>query len=158
MVNAYIIYPDIFFEALEKKGNDNTTYSKLFLGELLKEKERVCDKETKKFFGFLANYHWKHLVEIILDMLKSDLSDEEINIIQIVLFSIERDGIEEYPYQDNHTPLLDLARNKSDSYDVKIICNNQKTINKLKDLMGKFPHYGNYQILSSKEGYFQIRE
>ena len=158
MVNAYIIYPDIFIEALEKNSNDNFTYSKLFLGELLKEKERVCTEESKKFFGFLSNYHWKSLIDTILNMMKLNLSEKEINLIQVVLFSAERDGIEEYPYKDNYTPLLDLAKDKSDSYDVKIICNDQKTISELKRLMGNFTHFGKYYILSSKEGYFEIRE
>jgi hypothetical protein len=160
VVTSYIIYPDIFLDALEQKNGDSTsTFSRLFLGELLKEKERVCTKETKKFFGFLSNYHWCSLIEVILDWInKENISSEEVNIIQLVLSSVDRDGIENYPYKENITPTLDLAKDKLDIYDVKIICNNQTIINKLKEYMKKFSHFGNYSILSAKEGYFEIRE
>jgi len=159
VANAYIIYPDIFLDALDKKGSENSTYSKLFLGDLLKEKERVCIQDVKNFFGFMAYHHWQSLMEIILDMLKNPeaISREEINVIQTVLFSTDRDGIEDYPYQDNNTPLLDLAKDKSESFDVRIICNNQTTITSLKQYMQIHSHFGNYSILSAKEGLFEIR-
>lgn len=159
MVSAYIIYPDIFLDALDKKESENSTYSKIFLGELLKEKERVCIQDVKKFFGFVSDYHWQGLIEIILEMLKNpeSIGQEEINVIQTVLFSTDRDGIEDYPYQDNHTPLLDLAKDKSESFDVRIVCNNQTTITSLKQHMQNHSHFGNYPILSAKEGLFEIR-
>lgn len=159
MVIAYIIYPDVFLDALNKQINEDSIYSKLFLGELLKEKERVCTKDKKAFFGFFSEYHYKVLIETILELLnKKEISKDEINLIQTVVSSTERDGIENYPYQENITPLLDLAKDKSDTYDVKIICNNQETINKLKQHMQMYTHFGNYHVLSAKEGYFEIRE
>lgn len=152
MVSAYIIFPDVFLSALEKKGEDDVTYSKSFLTKLLNEKFRICTNETKQFRGYISNYHWDCLVEILVDMLASkNMTEEEISIIQIILSSVERDGIEKYPYKDNHTPILDLAKDKSDSFDIYLVCNNEETKYKLKEMMKKYSHFGTYPILSAKE-------
>ena len=157
MTNAYIIFPDVFLDSLEKESNDNTTYSKFFFSKLLDEKFRVCTIETKKFRGFVADYHWDCLIETILPFLNSEgITEEEINVIQVVLASVDRDGIEKYPYKDNYTPILDLAKDKSDSFDVFIICNNQEVKRKLKELMKAYTHFGVYPILSSKEAYLNL--
>ena len=158
MVNAYILFPDIFLDALEKESNnDNITYSKFFLSKLLEEKFKVSTTESKKYRGFIADYHWNCLIDTILPFLNSEkITEDEINIIQIILASVDRDGIEEYPYKDNYTPILDLAKDKSDSFDVFIVCNNQMIRQKIKEFMKKYSHFGSYPILSSKEAYLNL--
>lgn len=154
MREAYIIYPDVCLDALDKDSNENT-YSKLFLGELLKEKWRVCTPQTKNYLGFISDFHWKQLVKIILNLLDK-VNNDEINVIQLVLASIERDGIEDYPYMDNFTPLLDLATDKSDTYEIKIICNNQTITSKIKEFMRENSHLGTYHIYTAKECYLHL--
>lgn len=155
MREAYIIYPDVCLDALDKSSNGNATYSKLFLGELLKEKWRVCTQQTKNYLGFISDFHWKKLVNIILNLLES-INRDEINVVQIVLGAIERDGIEDYPYMDNFTPLLDLAKDKSDTYDVKIVCNNPTITSRIKEFMRDNSHLGNYYVYTAKECYLHL--
>jgi hypothetical protein len=156
MSYAYIVYPDVCLDALDEKSQNNT-YSKLFLGELIKEKQRVCTIQTKRFFGFIPDFHWKKILEIILDLLKKEnINENEINVIQVVLGSLERDGIEDYPYMDNFTPLLDLAKDKSDSHDVVIVCNNPIITSRIKGFMKNNFHLGSYYILSAREGYLNL--
>ena len=157
MSYAYIVFPDVLLDALENdEDNENAKSSKFFLAQLLKEKLRVCTIDSKKFRGFIAYYHWKCLVEIIVELINNEnITDEEINLIQLVLEAVDRDGIEDYPYKENYTPILDLAKDKSDSYEIIIVCNNNSIIQKIKQFMQQ-PHFGKYYIFNSEEAFLHI--
>ena len=157
MTIAYIVYPDVCLDCLVEDG-ENTTYSRLFLSELLKERWRVCTLETKNFKSFIADYHWKELREIVIYLLNLDkITLEEINIIQTIMASLDREGIEGYPYAEKIAPILDLAKEKADSYDVIIVCNNPTISQNIKGMMKNSNlHYNNYKIMTAKDCYINL--
>jgi len=150
---AYIIFPDVLLDALSLDEDNNCKNSKLFLGLLLKEKIRPSSLISKRFRGFVASYHHQCLTYMIVEWINKGITDEEINLVQLVLESIDRDGIENYHYVENYTPLLDLAKEKSDSFDVIIVCNNEEVRQKLKESMGTYSHFGKYPIFNSEEAF-----
>jgi len=156
MTYAYLVFPDVVLDCLDKEETGNTKNSRIFLSQLLKEKIKCCTLDSKKYRGFIADYHWKGLLDIILELINKDnISKEEINIIQFVLESLDREGIEDYPYQENYTPILDLAKDKSDTYDIVIVCNNIQVKNKIKEFMQQ-PHFNGYQVINSEEAFYHI--
>ncbi len=82
MTYSYLVFPDVLLDCLDDENKNNKTkISRLFLSQLLKEKIRVCTLESKRFRGFIADYHWKCFLEIILELLRGNgINEDEINV------------------------------------------------------------------------------
>src|SRR3989339_2031930 len=149
MAEAYIFCPDVITDAFDK--NSKNHLFTIALISLLWDEKQKYSPSSKRFTGFVSDYHKSKMIDIALEMLNDEkIGEEELYTLNIILSSLEEEGINYEEYKDEYTPIFDLCEQIKDSYDNIIVCNNGHADKIQKELGFK------YNILSSDQAFLKI--
>jgi len=152
MAEAYIFCPDVITDSFDKT-NKHHLFSIALISMLNEERFRPSSLISKKYRGFVSDYHKSQMIDIAIKLMnEEEIGEEEIYLLGIILGALEEEGIDFDKYEDEYSPLFDLAEQIEDTYDVYIVCNNGKAheIQKEKDKQ--------FTVINSEEAFLQVLE
>ena len=152
MAEAYIFCPDVITDSFDKK-NKNYLFSIALISILNEERFKPSSLLHKKYRGFVSDYHKSQIIDIAVDLMnKGEVGEDEIYLLGVILSALEEEGIDFDKYDDEYSPLFDLAEQIKDTYDVYIVCNNGKA-NEIQTQNGT-----NFKIINSEKAFLNVFE
>ena len=152
MPEAYIFCPDVLTDAIDKDSKYHLfTLALIYL--LNKEWIKVSTIYSKRYLGFVSDYHKSKMIsEAVKVMNEGDIGEQELYLFNIILSTLQEEGLDFYQYEDEYSPIFDVAEQIKDSYDVFIVCNNGKAteVQNMADT--------EYNIIDSETAFLQVLE
>ena len=152
MRGAYIFCPDVITDTIDKTSK-HYTFSVALISRLHDERFRVTTRESKRFRGFISDYHKSKMIDMAIEIMdKDEIGEDEIYNLAIILGALEEEGLDFEEYRDDYTPLFDLAEQLEDTYDVFIVCNNGRA----KEVQDQNMSLKKYKIITSEEAFQKV--
>ncbi len=127
MSEAYIFCPDVITDAIDNKS-PNHLFTITLISFLHNEWIKPCTITSKKYLGFVSDYHKSKMIGMCIKLLaEEEITEEELYTLNIILSSLQEQGLI-FNYEDEYSPIFDLAKQLRDSFDVYIVCNNGKAM------------------------------
>lgn len=152
MPEAYIFCPDVLTDAIDNDSKKQlSTLALIYM--LNSEWTRVCTISSKRFMGFVAGYHKSQMISEAVKVMNADgIGEEQLYLLNIILSTLQVEGLDFYQYEDEYSPIFDVAEQIKDSYDVFIVCNNGKANEVQKTIDTK------YEIIDSESAFLKVLE